>query len=43
MLLLPESWDGPLDVILSTGGTVVAVGVGGMLGLAMLLMLSNLK
>ncbi|XP_006455790.1 hypothetical protein AGABI2DRAFT_195160 [Agaricus bisporus var. bisporus H97] len=42
-LVLPASWDGPLDVILSTGGTVVAVGVGGVLGLAAIMLLSNMN
>ncbi|KAF9005252.1 hypothetical protein BDQ17DRAFT_1541215 [Cyathus striatus] len=41
-LTLPANWDGPLDIVLPTGGTVIAVMVGGMLGVGSLLLLSNM-
>lgn len=42
-LTLPDSWDGPFDAILPVGGTAVAVIAGGFLGIAALLLLSNLS
>jgi len=41
-LTLPSDWDGPLDVVLPLGGTVFVVGIGGILGICGLLVLSNM-
>ncbi|TFK37661.1 hypothetical protein BDQ12DRAFT_632279 [Crucibulum laeve] len=41
-LQLPSTWDGPFVAILPTGGAIVTVIVGGMLGISALLILSNL-
>lgn len=42
-LLLPASWDGPFVAVLSTGPTVIVVGVGALLGFSALYILSNLE
>jgi len=41
-LAVPRDWDGPLDVVLPVGGTVFVVGIGGILGIFGLLVLSNM-
>jgi hypothetical protein len=41
-LTLPPDWDGPLDIVLSTGGSVIAVMVAGVLGVGSILLLSNM-
>ncbi|KJA17152.1 hypothetical protein HYPSUDRAFT_46681 [Hypholoma sublateritium FD-334 SS-4] len=42
-LVVPPGWDGPYVAVLSTGPTVVVVGVGAILGLSALYILSNLE
>ncbi|KAI5118208.1 hypothetical protein M0805_004698 [Coniferiporia weirii] len=41
-LTIAPDWDGPTDIILNTGATVVVVGFGAILGGSALLMLSNI-
>lgn len=42
-LAIPAFWEGSFEAILPLGGTVVTVGVGAMLGLFALLLLSNMS
>ena len=41
MLELPAGWYGPEDIVMGTGGSVVAVIVGGLLGASSLYLLAN--
>ncbi|EPQ55805.1 hypothetical protein GLOTRDRAFT_111010 [Gloeophyllum trabeum ATCC 11539] len=41
-LSIPSNWDGPFGVGLNTGGTVVTVAVGGLLGFGAIMILSNM-
>jgi len=41
-LSVAPNWNGPKDIILSTGGTVIVVIIGGLLGSSALYLLSNI-
>jgi hypothetical protein len=41
-LTLPPNWLGPRDIVLNMGETVVVVGIGGLLGVSALFLLSNI-